>query len=149
MKKKTIAILLILVLAIGAGLTLWHFSTRAQVPDNALRVEFGGAVTLVAVDTLTLEPVEGMTLNGKGEEKPVSGMGVPLSDVLTQAGAAGYATVTVTADDAYSAQLTAEEVAEEGKAYLLVEEDDSLRLVVFGDSNSKRKVSNVKVVAAQ
>ena len=45
-------------------------------------------------------------------------------------------------DDSYSAQLTKEEIEEENRVYLLMDED-SLRLVVFGDKNSKRSVSNV------
>ena len=50
--------------------------------------------------------------------------------------------MTVVSDDSYTADLTAEEVAESGKAYLLLEQP-YLRLVVFGDQNSKRRVSNV------
>ena len=45
-------------------------------------------------------------------------------------------------DDEYTATLQQEEVCEEGKAWLLVDEED-VRLVVFGDSDSKRKVKDV------
>ena len=37
----------------------------------------------------------------------------------------------------------AEEVEEDSKAFLIMEEEKELRLVVFGDENSKRSVSNV------
>ena len=40
-------------------------------------------------------------------------------------------------------EVSKEEVDEDGKVYLLKEDDGSLRLVVFGDENSKRSVSNV------
>lgn len=37
---------------------------------------------------------------------------------------------------------------EEKKAYLLLQEEE-LRLVVFGDENSKRSVSNVKQIVVE
>ena len=50
--------------------------------------------------------------------------------------------VQVVSDDEYTATLQRDEVCEEGKAYLLVDEE-TLRLIVFGDKDSKRKVKNV------
>ena len=49
----------------------------------------------------------------------------------------------MTADDEFSAELSGDEVNEAGKAYLVGEDDGSMRLVVFGDSNAKRNVRNV------
>ena len=54
-----------------------------------------------------------------------------------------YDEISVVADDSYSASLTREEVEEDGKVYLLAQEEEELRLIVFGDENSKRNVSNV------
>ena len=65
-----------------------------------------------------------------------------VKDLLASTKIASYSKVTVVSDDSYTADLTAEEVAESGKAYLLLEQP-YLRLVVFGDQNSKRSVSNV------
>ena len=53
------------------------------------------------------------------------------------------AAVKVTADDEFSAELSGDEVNEAGKAYLVSEDDGSMRLVVFRDSNAKRNVRNV------
>lgn len=53
-----------------------------------------------------------------------------------------YSKVTVISDDSYAADLTAEDVKEDGKAYLMLDEEE-IRLIVFGDPNSKRSVSNV------
>lgn len=135
---------LVLLTAVAAAV---HFATRANVRPGMLRVEYGGKAVELAVGELELAPVRGAVRNGKGEERTVDGQGVLLGRVLEQAGVGAYAAVTVTSDDEYSAAVTAEEAADPGRAYLLLEEDGSLRLVVFGDENSKRNVSNVKLVS--
>ena len=65
-----------------------------------------------------------------------------MCDLLSQTGITDYQKVLVVADDAYSAEVTAEEIAAPGQVYLMRQED-GIRLVVFGDSNSKRNVTNV------
>lgn len=124
-----------------------HFATRIDVPEGTLRVEFGGKATELAVGKLELCPIQDTVRNGKGEELPVDGQGILLGKLLEQADVGEYSTVIITADDEYSAAVTAEEAAESDRVYLFVEEDGSLRLVVFGDQNSKRNVSNVKLVS--
>lgn len=135
---------LVLLTAIAAAI---HLATRTDVRSGTLRVEYGGKAMELAVDKLELGPVRGTVRNGKGEELAVDGQGILLSRVLEQAGVVGYTAVTVTADDEYSAAVTAAEAADPGRVYLLLEGDGSLRLVVFGDENSKRNVSNVKLVS--
>ena len=122
-----------------------HFATRTDV--GMLRVEYSGTAVELSVDRLELEPVRGTLRSGKGEELTIDGQGLPLSQVLERAGAGKYSVVTVTANDEYSAVVTAEEVADPGRVYLLLEEDGSLRLVVFGDENRKRNVSDVRLVS--
>lgn len=124
-----------------------HFATRTDVPEGMLRVEYSGTAVELSVDRLELEPVRGTLRSGKGEELTIDGQGLPLSQVLECAGAGNYSEVTVTANDEYSAVVTAEEVADPGRVYLLLEEDGSLRLVVFGDENRKRNVSDVRLVS--
>lgn len=93
---------------------------------------------------LTGEPVKGTLVNGKGKETIVDTMGLSLLAALAEAqvDAAAAESVTVTAQDAFSSELTGEEVRQEGKAYLVLE-DEEATLIVFGDSNSKRKVHQV------
>lgn len=124
-----------------------HFATRTDVPEGTLRVEYGDKAMELDVNKLELSPVQGAVRNGRGEVLAVAGQGILLSQMLEQAGVGEYAAVTVTADDEYSAVVTASEAAEPDHVYLLLEEDGSLRLVVFGDENSKRNVSNVKLVS--
>lgn len=146
-KTKPIYIVIAVLVLLTAIAAAVHFATRTNVPEGSLRVEYGGKAVDLAVGRLELSPVQGTVRNSKGEEKSIDGQGILLSRVLEQAGAGEYSAVTITAGDEYSAVVTAEEAAEAGRVYLLLEEDCSLRLVVFGDENSKRNVSDVKLVS--
>ena len=74
--------------------------------------------------------------------------GILLRKLLEEKNIEEYSQVTVVSDDSYSAKIAAEEIKEEEKAYLLLQEEE-LRLVVFGDENSKRSVSNVKQIVVE
>lgn len=115
------------------------------MPDGALLVSCGGENKYVDLNSLDTVPVQGSLINGKGEKSDIDTQGVPLADVIESAGfdPNGAAAVRVTADDEFSAELSGDELNEEGKAYLVGENDGSMRLVVFGDSNAKRNVRNV------
>lgn len=146
-KDKAIVIVILALAALTAIAAALHFTTRTQVPEGVLRVEHGGRAVELDVGGLELDHVQGAVRNGKGEEKIIDGQGIVLAKLLEQAGVEHYTAVTVTADDEYSAVVTAEEMAGPDRVYLLLEEDGSLRLVVFGDEDSKRNVSKVKLVS--
>ena len=119
------------------------------MPDGALLVSCGGEKKYVDLDSLDTVPVQGSVVNGKGEKSEIDTQGVSLADAISKAGfdPESAAAVKVTADDEFSAELSGDEVNEAGKAYLVSEDDGSMRLVVFGDSNAKRNVRNVVSVA--
>lgn len=144
MKKNrlTIAIIAALVV-ITAIIAAVHLSTRTAPPGGILRIEAGGQATDLALSKLELTPVQGTVVNGKGEKRTINAQGVPLSGVLSQAGITTYTKVAAVADDEYSATVTAEEIAEPDRVFLLIDEEERPQLLVFGDSNSKRNVSNV------
>lgn len=129
-------------------LAIVHFTTRTDVPEGALLVKCGDKTEYVDLKSLDTVPVQGTIVNGKGEESEVDTQGVAVSDVLKQAGfkPENTQTVKLTADDEFSAELSGEEINEAGKAYLVNEDDGSMRLVVFGDSNAKRNVRNVVIL---
>lgn len=81
-----------------------------------------------------MSPVTGTVVNGKGEEKQIDAQGV----ILSEACGGEFSTATVTASDEYSAVVKSGE-----DAYLILSDDGSLRLIVFGDENSKRDVKDV------
>lgn len=142
--KVVIAVIAVLI-ALTAVLAIVHSATRTEVPDGALLVSCGGENKYVALNSFNAVPVQGSVINGKGEKSYIDTQGVPLADVIKGAGfdPNNAAAVRVTADDEFSVELSGDELNEEGKAYLVGENDGSVRLVVFGDSNAKRNVRNV------
>lgn len=147
MKKgsKIIIAVIAALIALTAVFAIIHSAARTEVPDGALLVSCGGEKKYVDLASLDTVSVRGSVVNGKGEKSDVNTQGVPLADVIENAGfdPNGAVTVKVTADDEFSAELSGDELNEEGKAYLVGENDGSVRLVVFGDSNAKRNVRNV------
>ena len=142
MKKKAwIAVLLLL--ACTTVLAVVHLSGREKTEPLNLQVRSGEKTVTVNVAALKSVTVEGTTVNGKGEEKQIHEEGVSLKAVLEAAGLGGCETVKVCAADEYSAEVSVDEVSEDGKVWLLKQED-TLRLLVFGDKNSKRDVKNVE-----
>lgn len=140
-KKITAVILAVLLLctAIFAGI---HLGTRSQVPEGSLCVTMDGKSTYVLISALAHTQINGSIINGKGQEKPISGEAVRLEDVLEAAGIEKFTRVCATANDEYSAVITAEEILNPSRVYIM-ETENGLNLVVFGDSNSKRNVSDV------
>lgn len=148
MKKHKVSILII-ALAILVGITAWlHLSSRQEVAGGTVLLTADGHTNTLQLDKLHYEPVSGIRVNGKGESIPVEGDGISLKDLLESQKITSYSMVRIISDDSYSAELTAEEVQEAGRVYLLLEAD-TLRLVVFGDENSKRSVSNVAQIVVQ
>ena len=140
--RKAIIFVIGLLLLTGAA-AAFHLLTRDQVSEGTVQLIHGDKTYELEIGELDYEQVTGTRMNGKGEEIPVDTSGISMKSVLELKGIAEYSKVKVVSDDSYSAELTAEEVKENSKAYLLHEEEGELRLVVFGDTNSKRSVSNV------
>lgn len=137
------AMILILIL-VTAAVAAFYLTTRTAVPEGTLRVELShGQAEELPLEKLKLVSVQGTVVNGRGEERTVNARGILLSDVLQQAGVMDFSAVTVIADDEYSAQVMAEEITEPGKVYLIQQEGSGMQLIVFGDENSRRNVSNV------
>lgn len=142
MKKKTIRVLLALVL-VTAVLACIHSFSRPKTEEGTLLIEYNGTSSVIALDELSTVPVKGTLVNGRGEEILVSGEGILLSEVLAAAEIVDYRIVVMIAEDEYSAEVTAEEVALPDKVYLMEQEEGGTRLVVFGDANSKRNVNGL------
>ena len=142
-KVEPVKIAIIVLVLITAIVAIFYLTTRPTASEDTLRIEKNGQVIELPLERLDFNPVRGTVVNGKGEERTVDAQGVLLSEILREAGISEFSEVTVTANDAYSAVVTAEEIAEPDRVYLIQQDEGGLRLVVFGDSNSKRSVSDV------
>lgn len=143
-------ILILILILVTAAVAAFYLTTRTAVPKGALRVELaGGQAEDLPLEELEMVLVQGTVVNGKGEERAIDAQGILLSDVLREAGVTEYSMVTVTADDEYGVQVMAEEIAEPGKVCLVQQEAGGMQLIVFGDENSKRNVSNVVRLSVQ
>ena len=140
-KSAKIAIIALVLLTVIVAIV--YLSTRPNTPEGTLRIENGSQVIELPLERLKFLPVRGTTVNGKGEERTIDAQGVLLSEVLREAGIGKFSEATVTAGDAYNATVTAEEIAAPDRVYLIQQDEGGLRLIVFGDSNSKRSVSDV------
>ena len=131
MKKRALSVIAALTL-LTAILAVVHLTTRT--PDIPGAVLINGKT--VFVQELELQTVRGSIVNGRGELKEIDAQGAALKKLC----GAVRDTVTVTASDEYLAKVAADELED---AYLIVCDDGTLRLIVFGDENNKRDVKNV------
>lgn len=136
-RKIVIAIVGILIL-ITTVLAVILNTTRDNIPEGSFAVIKNGQSEYIRLDELNLSGVTGTVINGKGEEKQIDARGLPLLDVT---GTEGFQKVTVTAIDAYSAVVSSDEI---DNAYLILTDEGTPRLIVFGDSNSKRDIKDVE-----
>ena len=140
MKKNKRVFLIVLCLALLTAVLAVVYLT-ARVPDVSGSVLINGEP--VSLSLFTYRAVTGTVVNGKGEEKQIDAQGISLAEAV----GTDFETATVTASDAYSATVEKDEAE---SAYLLLSDDgSSLRLVVFGDGNSKRSVKNVVSIDVQ
>lgn len=149
MKKKVVFGVIGVFLAMTAVLAVIHQMTRTEEVEGAVLVEFAGQSVAVQIEDMPLSVVKGTVVNGKGDMREIDAQGILLADVLTLAGVENMpeSGVLVTAADEYSVEVTADELAEEDKVYLLQEETP--RLLVFGDNSEKRNVKNVARITVQ
>ncbi len=140
--RRSVLFFVGLCLVLVAGLSVLHLKTREKVPEHQILVETSDGKTYIDLDNIKTESIRGEVVNGKGEVKEVSGEGILLSSLLKDELPNDYSTILVCALDEYQATLTKEELLDEGKAYLFLE-NNSARLYVFGDENSKRNVTDV------
>ena len=140
--KKTVLVVAAMVFVTGI-VALIHLFTLPSVPDSALQIEYSGGIQEISLSEIETERVYGCIVDGKGVEHPVDASGIPLSELLLELDITAFSNVTVYAEDSYSAVVSAEEINEVDRVFLLIRPDERPQLIVFGDSNSKRNVTGV------
>ena len=130
MKSKRLFTAIAVLIALTAILAVIHLTTRTPEVEGEILVNGKS----IKISDIKMSPVTGTVVNGKGEKKQIDAQGILLSETCGD----GYSTAVVTASDEYSAVINRED-----DAYLIMSDDGSLRLIVFGDDNSKRNIKNV------
>lgn len=152
MKKTRFTWILIAALLVVTALTAaWHLTTRTQVAENALLIRSNGIEQTLSIGELSLVSVQGEISNAKGEVRAIDAQGVAVADVLRAANVSpeSLSRLTVTAADAYSATLTAEDILQDANAWFILQDEGGVQMIVFSDSNSKRNVRNVQILEAE
>ena len=128
-----------------ALLAILHLTGDRNVEKGRVEIIQKDQKWFVSESEIARTPVKGELINGKGEHVQVDAKGSLLADVLTSVGLdpAEVNALKITSQDEYSAEISGEELMEEGKVCLISNGDGTFTLIVFGDSNSKRKVKNV------
>jgi len=146
MKHRFTAIFIAALFMLTIFAAAWHLTTRTQTVAGAIIVAFGESQVVLHADALTLSAVKGEIVNAKGDVTAIDARGISLPQLLATAGAEHAAAVTTVASDEYSARLTANEF---DRAHIILLEDDSLQMIVFGDPDSRRNVRNLAEVIAE
>ena len=115
-----------------AILAVIHLKTRTPEVEGEILINGKS----ISISDLDFSRVTGTIVNGKGEEKQIDSQGILLSDVCGN----DFSKITATASDEYSAKILPEDSE---NAYIILTDEGSLRLIVFGDSNAKRDVKNL------
>ena len=147
MKTRIMLLVLVMVTVTAFGI-MPALSADEQEESVSLTITANGNEICIPWNDMALVPVQGTILNGKGEAKEIDAEGVSLQSVLDMAEVEAQEKVTVIAEDAYQAEVTVEELAEANRVWLILS-DDGLRLIVFGDEDSKRIVKNVIQVVVE
>ena len=141
--KKRILTVISLLLALTSFCGAIYLGQRQQVERGSILIKTPSNEISVSLSDLPLTKVEGETVNKKGEVKKISAQGYEVAYIPSLAGADKYTEISVYSDDEYHADISANELlADVNKAWIILEEE-SPRLIVFGDTDSKRNVKNV------
>ncbi|MBO4862127.1 MAG: hypothetical protein J5535_04435 [Firmicutes bacterium] len=141
MKKKTLIIILAALVVIATVLAIIVSKNQPSKSVSEVIIMQGGKETKVDLGKLQLTDVKATVTRANGKTIEIDSKGIELKDLLAEY--RGFTTITVNAEDNYSAELKADELQTEKNVYLILGEENKPRLMVLSDSNAKRDVKNV------
>lgn len=141
MKKKTLIIILAALVVIATVLAIIVSKNQPSKSVSEVIIMQGGKETKVDLGKLQLTDVKATVTRANGKTIEIDSKGIELKDLLAEY--RGFTTITVNAEDNYSAELKADELQTEKNVYLILGEENKPRLIVLSDSNAKRDVKNV------
>lgn len=108
-----------------------------HIPGIAIDI----ALKLIKLSEIDTSPIKRQIVSKKTRE--ISGEGIDLFELVADYSGEDFTEIIVISSDEYKATVSKEEALKKENA-VLVFEGNSARLYVFGDTDSKRNVSNVK-----
>lgn len=144
MKKKTLLIILAVLVVLAAVLAVIVSRNQPQKAVSEVIIVQNGKQTKVDLSKLDLTDVKATVTRANGKTLEIDAKGLELRKLLEKY--SGYTTLTVSAEDNYTAEIKADELQTEKNVYLIIGEENKPRLVVLSDSNAKRDVKNVLTI---
>ncbi|MBQ9826002.1 MAG: hypothetical protein IJM61_02315 [Firmicutes bacterium] len=144
MKKKTLLIILAVLVVLAAVLAVIISKNQPQKAVSEVIIVQNGKQTKVDLGKLDLTDVKATVTRANGKTLEIDAKGLELRKLLEKY--SGYTTLTVSAEDNYTAEIKADELQTEKNVYLIIGEENKPRLVVLSDSNAKRDVKNVLTI---
>ena len=144
MKKKTLLIILAVLVVLAAVLAVIISKNQPQKAVSEVIIVQNGNQTKADLAKLDLTDVKATVTRANGKTLEIDAKGLELRKLLEKY--SGYTTLTVSAEDNYTAEIKADELQTEKNVYLIIGEENKPRLVVLSDSNAKRDVKNVLTI---
>ena len=144
MNRKTLLIILAVLVVLAAVLAVIVSKEQPQKTVSEVIIAQNGKQTKVDLGRLELSDVKATVTRANGKALEIDSKGLELRKLLEEY--SGYTTVTVLAEDNYTAEIKADELQTEKNVYLMIGEENRPRLVVLSDSNAKRDVKNVLTI---
>ena len=144
MKKKTLLIILAVLVVLAAVLAVIVSRNQPQKAVSEVIIVQNGKQTKVDLGKLDLTDVKATVTRASGKTLEIDAKGLEMRKLLEKY--SGYTTLTVLAEDNYTAEIKADELQTEKNVYLIIGEENKPRLVVLSDSNAKRDVKNVLTI---
>ena len=143
MRKKTLVIVIAALIVIAAVLAVIVSGSMPKKEPCELIVSENGKQTKIDLNKLKLVDVKATVTRANGKTIDIDSKGIELRTLLE---GKKYSSVTVSAEDNYSAGLSAEDIAKDRNVYVILGEENKPRLVVLSDTNAKRDVKNVLTI---
>ncbi|MBQ1579859.1 MAG: hypothetical protein IIZ86_01845 [Firmicutes bacterium] len=144
MKKKTLLIILAVLVVLAAVLAVIVSRNQPQKAVSEVIIVQNGKQAKVDLGKLDLTDVKATVTRANGKTLEIDAKGLEMRKLLEKY--SGYTTLTVSAEDNYTAEIKADELQTEKNVYLIIGEENKPRLVVLSDSNAKRDVKNVLTI---
>ncbi|MBQ2311139.1 MAG: hypothetical protein II185_01135 [Firmicutes bacterium] len=144
MKKKTLLIILAVLVVLAAVLAVIVSRNQPQKAVSEVIIVQNGKQAKVDLGKLDLTDVKATVTRANGKTLEIDAKGLEMRKLLEKY--SGYTTLTVSAEDNYTAEIKADELQTEKNVYLIIGEENKPRLVVLSDSNAKRDVTNVLTI---